>query len=901
MAPDQRPTSLDDTPASLEVIRNLIRQRRWLDADDLLRTGLQQSPGNVALRAEHAQVQLGLGNPNAALQLLTPCINQGISTPIINGLAWRARVRAAQSSAQAAQLVGEALSTGQPLPDFVIEEWRMIANGLLQAGWHHDAEAWLQALGTNAEDLKLTSLWLQQSEPKTNGPELDLDRLCAHMVLHPAEELQRKAQAFNQGICQAWLEALPPRLMLRPGPRLRWLICANDNLPQCWLYRVEQKHQQLLQLGCQPTALTLNALQTVASIPSLLHDMDGVLIHRLPASQLLFSLIAAARRQGIPVLFDLDDLLFDPEHCPPPLGNYGGSVPPEWHRKVSATLPQLQASLRAADQLLFSTSTLHERWAAIQHQQGHPARPIQIWPNLIPTELLQAQRKPRLRWLRQRSGRLRLVVASASTPHSLIWHQQLAPALAQLMKQHPRLRLDLLGSLQLPLVLEPFQSRIRCRDHCSFPEYLRRLGEGDIGLMVLEPGPFTDAKSPNRWMECSLMGLATVLSPIRSCRELLREGEHTLFADNQRAWVDQINQLIEQPQQRLDLARRAQRHALEHLGSDQAATLWAPLLQRDHPRPQQRVALIVDADSPNAIQGEARLANALAQALRQAPTRRVDWRQHGWDTPADCLHITGTGAQARAAVDRAIKRQIPYVLHLHDGSWLKAEHRTRLQRAACCTASSHQLQEASRAAGLTNVTVIAWPWRAFPTQERPKQDGPLRALVPHHRGHESGLLALKAAIKQLPPQALEFTVLDDAPAPIQPCHQRWGACDVHWCSALTRTDLEELLASHQVWIEPTLSGGDDPALAKEVLSAGLWLLASDASATAELLNNGPFGSLLLCQKRSDWPQQLLRLQRHDHPQAPLLQFPATQPNLTEVLESLHKQLGIWADQRKPVL
>ena len=73
------------------------------------------------------------------------------------------------------------------------------------------------------------------------------------------------------------------------------------------------------------------------------------------------------------------------------------------------------------------------------------------------------------------------------------------------------------------------------------------------------------------------------------------------------------------------------------------------------------------------------------------------------------------------------------------------------------------------------------------------------------------------------------------------------------------------------------------------------------SRVAELLDNGPFGTLLQCQQRSDWPLQLQQLQGHDHPPAPLLQFPATQPNLTDVLESLHKRLGIWADQRKPVL
>ena len=125
--------------------------------------------------------------PERALELLTPCINQGISSPSINGLAWRARVRTAQSSERAAQLVGEALSSSQPMPDHVIEEWRMITAGLIQAGWHHDAETWLHALGTSAEELKLTSLWLEQSGAKASSAKLNLDHLSAHMVLHPAK------------------------------------------------------------------------------------------------------------------------------------------------------------------------------------------------------------------------------------------------------------------------------------------------------------------------------------------------------------------------------------------------------------------------------------------------------------------------------------------------------------------------------------------------------------------------------------------------------------------------------------------------------------------------------------------------------------------------------------------
>lgn len=599
--------------------------------------------------------------------------------------------------------------------------------------------------------------------------------------------------------------------------------------------------------------------------------------------------------------------------APPPLGNYGGSVPPEWHRSCKVTLPLLQASLQAADQLLFSTQTLAERWTAFQIQRQQPVAPIQIWPNLMPAALQRARKRPRLRMLRQRQGRLRLVVASASTPHRLIWHQQLAPALAQLLKQHPQLQLDLLGSVTLPLMLKPFQARIRCRERCPFPQYLQRLGEADIGLMVLEPGPFTDAKSPNRWMECSLMGLATVLSPIRSCRELLREEEHTLFANSQQAWVEQINRLIHNPKQRLAMARRAQRHALNQLGLDQAAALWAPLLQRHQTPPQQHVALIGDRDHPTAIEGEPRLANALAVALRQQPSRRLDWvvgraprTKEQWcqrwtRTRPDLLHISGTGRTCQAAVDAAIALEIPYLLHLHDHSWCAVEQHTRLTKAAGCSASSLLLLKAAQAAGQSAVVLIDGPWHAIPVHRNQPSNGPVRTLVPRTGTQDSGLLALKQAIHTLPDNALELTVVDLSPEPIQAPVQRWGACTVHWSSAVHRPELIALLHSHNLWIEPTLNGGDDPALAREVLSAGLWMLASDASAAAEYLQDGRQGTLLSCRDRSSWSQQLAHTIRQRPQPQPLLQFPATQPDLANVLEDWHRQLGIWANQAKPVL
>jgi hypothetical protein len=497
-----------------------------------------------------------------------------------------------------------------------------------------------------------------------------------------------------------------------------------------------------------------------------------------------------------------------------------------------------------------------------------------------------------------------LVVASASQPHLLVWHQQLAPALAQLMNQHRHLRLDLLGSLPLPLVLEPFQARIRCRGHCDYPTYLQRLGEADIGLMVLEPGPFTDAKSTNRWMECSLMGLATVLSPIRSCRDLLLHGEHCLFARSQDDWVHQINELIRQPKQRQTLVRRAQQQARSLLGADQATKLWAPLLRLEDPHPKQRIALVCDQDNPSAIHGEARLANAIAKALRSQPHRVVEWwsgsltktvercRNQWQHRRPDLIHITGVGALSQAALRLADERKIPCVLHLQQPFWLEAAQRHLLHQACCYTANSPRLLAKAAEMGFTSTALLEGPWRAMAASPKTPADQPLRMVCLLNGPGESGLIALKEAVMRCPKAMLALTVIDSSRPTHHQSTQEWNGCSITWLGAMDRASFSTLLQSQAVWIEPTLVGGDDPALAKEVLSAGLWMLATDRSAAADVIQAGRNGEVISSTEHSNWSRALLQLCRQHPNSQPLMQFPKVEPSLTEQLEQLHQRIGL---------
>lgn len=410
----------------------------------------------------------------------------------------------------------------------------------------------------------------------------------------------------------------------RPGARRRWLLLASPDLPQCVLYRVEQKRQQLERLGCQVRLLWREQLDSWAFTPHLLWA-EAVVVCRLAATHAVLRAMAAARRFGLPVYYDIDDLLFDPEHCPPPLASYGGTLSPAQHRRFGLDVPLVAAAMGQADGLIVSTPTLARRWREL-----HPNwdRPVWVLPNLAPPELWHQPSPPRL----PGAGPLRLVVASGTTAHKQAWQEELAPALALLLARNPQLRLDLLGHLQVPEPLLAWSERIRCRPFTAYGRYLQQLAQADIGLVVLEPGTFTDAKSAIRWMEFSLLGLASVLSPTATYTEQLEHGREALFARGVEAWVQAVQQLIDDPARRLALAQRAHARARDLCAPARADAFWQPLIT---PEPTPEPAPTPDAGSrrrrllvinvffaPQAIGGATRVAqDQVRQLLERAGDR----------------------------------------------------------------------------------------------------------------------------------------------------------------------------------------------------------------------------------------------------------------------------------------
>ena len=183
------------------------------------------------------------------------------------------------------------------------------------------------------------------------------------------------------------------------------------------------------------------------------------------------------------------------------------------------------------------------------------------------------------------------------------------------------------------------------------------------------------------------------------------------------------------------------------------------------------------------------------------------------------------------------------------------------------------------------------PWQSLPRHAPPTQ-GPVRLLCLSDGSVSSGLFVVEQALRQRHDISVVLTVLQLDPSLAAANREIWGASAVHWTCLETRAQLSALAAEQDVLVIPELAYGDERRLSQELVSAGLWLIASHSSNAATLLDEHRFGTSIaagdpeaLCHSLECWDQQ------RSAPE-PLLHFPLAQPNLSRQLRTLYDALPL---------
>ncbi len=340
-------------------------------------------------------------------------------------------------------------------------------------------------------------------------------------------------------------------------------------------YRVLQKQEQLSAYGIHSLAR-----QDLSERGRLLREAaahDLLYLYRVPYSSLIEALIEQARGRGISVVFDTDDLVFEPDlvHHVDPVRAMSHEDAALYYQGVW----RYRRALLASDAVVTATRYLADRARAL-------GKPAFVHRNGLSRDMIAQAAE-----LVQRgsgSARDRVVVGygSGTATHRKDLAEA-AGALAELMARHPQVELHVVGALHpddplpLPDALNPFADRVRHRPGVPWPEWLALQHSFDVNLAPLESGnPFCDAKSEIKYTEAALVGVPTVASRTGAFEYAIRDGETGFLAGDPDEWLVKLEALVTDAglRRRVGEAARADvlaRYAPEVLGEGLVETLTA--------------------------------------------------------------------------------------------------------------------------------------------------------------------------------------------------------------------------------------------------------------------------------------------------------------------------------------
>lgn len=495
------------------------------------------------------------------------------------------------------------------------------------------------------------------------------------------------------------------------------LLLGSRELFQCFYYRVQQKMDQAAALGIEHEYLDISALAKPAWKDHLM-NVGVVFACRVPATLQILCFFAYARSLGIKIVYDIDDLIFNPEFFPPSLASYAGTIDSDTHVHLAMDNPFFSEALAYSDHCTTSTQALAAQLRAFV--PAHAA--ITVLPNLMNGELhglAQAESPPH-----KPSDRLVLFYGSATKAHKQVFYEVLLPAALYVLKKYDHVDLHLVGYFE-NLPLQWLQTgRIKLNQPTpGYMSYLQWVSQADINLAPLELSVVTDTKSEIKWLEAAVFGVPSVVSPTATYRGVLLENENVLFATTPEQWASQLEALVEDAALRQRLGSAAKANALAHyapaVGEAILSGVLSSLAFPPARQAKKRLLFVNVFYAPQSIGGATRVVEAQVRGLIQnygdefevhvltshsspnadrpygvdqfyvdgALVTRLNVPPKSWTEiedekveafcsdffsqyEFDLLHLHSIQVLTASVVKAALSKKIPYVITLHDAWWL---------------------------------------------------------------------------------------------------------------------------------------------------------------------------------------------------------------------------------------
>lgn len=312
----------------------------------------------------------------------------------------------------------------------------------------------------------------------------------------------------------------------------------NDSIPQLNRYRVQNKKEQLETLGYK---VIVNSLME-CNIESCVNCFI-IIIYRAIKTPFLEELCDRAKIMGVPVLYELDDLIIDTEYTNQL--SYVQSLSLFEKSKYDKTVSSYRSMLLLTDGIIVSTKKLKETMQSFQ-------KPVFINRNLASHDLIVTSES--VLSGKEHPREIILGYFSGSITHNENF-LLIVDSLVELFESYSEIKLVIVGYLDIPEQLNNYRDRIEIHDFVPWqklPEFIKGI---DINLAPLVETIFNECKSEIKWIEASLLKVATVASDIGAFREMIQSGETGILV--QKDWTTQLKKLIDFPEYRKKIGQAA--------------------------------------------------------------------------------------------------------------------------------------------------------------------------------------------------------------------------------------------------------------------------------------------------------------------------------------------------------
>jgi glycosyltransferase involved in cell wall biosynthesis len=131
-------------------------------------------------------------------------------------------------------------------------------------------------------------------------------------------------------------------------------------------------------------------------------------------------------------------------------------------------------------------------------------------------------------------------------------------AIIYILEKYPETELHLFGPLEIDDIYNKFGSRVKKHPFAPWEKHLENIASMDMNIAPLEIGnPFCESKSELKFIEAGIVGVPTVAAATRTFQEAIEDGVDGFVAGDMEEWKEKLEKLILDPNLRKAMGEKA--------------------------------------------------------------------------------------------------------------------------------------------------------------------------------------------------------------------------------------------------------------------------------------------------------------------------------------------------------